>query len=84
MHFQEVTASLLLSERRGHCEQFEITQPKGHEQNPDTGMGVIQQQILEAIYEVERDNNQICSLIYGVRQGCLWAIHLMPASVQTM
>jgi hypothetical protein len=29
MHFQEATASLLLSERRGHCEQFEITQPKG-------------------------------------------------------
>jgi hypothetical protein len=32
---------------------------KGHEQNPDTGMGVIQQQILEAIYDVEKDNNQM-------------------------
>jgi hypothetical protein len=32
---------------------------KGHEKNPDTGMGVIQQQILEAIYDVEKDNNQM-------------------------
>jgi hypothetical protein len=32
---------------------------KGYEQNPDTGMGVIQQQILEAIYDVEKDNNQM-------------------------
>jgi hypothetical protein len=47
------------SERRGHCKQFEITQPKGHEQHPDTGMGVIKQQILEAIYDVEKDNNQL-------------------------
>jgi hypothetical protein len=46
MHFQEATASLLLSKRRWPCKQFEITQPKGHEQHPDTGMGVIQQQIL--------------------------------------
>jgi hypothetical protein len=32
---------------------------KGHERNPDTGMGVIQQQILEAIYDVEKENNQM-------------------------
>ncbi len=32
---------------------------KGHEQHPDTGMGVIQQQILEAIYDVKKDNNQM-------------------------
>jgi hypothetical protein len=32
---------------------------KGHERNPDTGTGVIQQQILEAIYDVEKDNNQM-------------------------
>jgi hypothetical protein len=27
---------------------------KGHAQKPDKGMGVIQQQILEAIYDVEK------------------------------
>ncbi len=43
MHFQEVTASLLLSERRGHCKQFEITPAAD----------------LEAIYDVEKDNNQM-------------------------
>jgi hypothetical protein len=32
---------------------------KGHGQNPETGMGVIQQRILEAIYDVEKDNNQM-------------------------
>jgi hypothetical protein len=32
---------------------------KGHESNPDTGTGVIQQQILEANYDVEKDNNQM-------------------------
>jgi hypothetical protein len=32
---------------------------KGHERNPDTGTGVIQKQILEAIYDVEKDNNQM-------------------------
>jgi hypothetical protein len=32
---------------------------KGHEQNLDRGMGVIQQQILEAISDVEKDNNQM-------------------------
>jgi hypothetical protein len=44
---------------------------KGDEQNPDTGMGIIQQQILEAIYDVEKDNKQMCFLIYGVKQGWL-------------
>jgi hypothetical protein len=32
---------------------------RGLEQHPDTGMGVIQQQILEANYDVEKNNNQI-------------------------
>jgi hypothetical protein len=56
---------------------------KGHEQHPDPGTGVIQQQILEAIYDVKRTTTK-CSLIYGVRQGCLMAIYLMLATVQMM
>jgi hypothetical protein len=33
---------------------------KGHDEtNPDRGMGIIQQQISEAIYDVEKDNNQM-------------------------
>jgi hypothetical protein len=32
---------------------------KGHEWNADTGTGVIQQQTLEAIYDVEKDNNHM-------------------------
>jgi hypothetical protein len=43
---------------------------KGHERNPDRVTGVIQQQILEANYDVEKDNNQMF-LIYGVKQDCL-------------
>jgi hypothetical protein len=31
----------------------------GHERSPDRGTGVIQQQILEAIYDVEKNNNQM-------------------------
>jgi hypothetical protein len=43
---------------------------KVHERNPDTGTGVIQQQILEAIYDVEKTTTK-CSLTYGVKQDCL-------------
>jgi hypothetical protein len=70
MHFQEVTASLLLSERRGHCKQFEITQPKGHEKI------LIQEQVSSSnIFSkpsmMLRRTTTKCSLIYGVKQDCL-------------
>jgi hypothetical protein len=52
-----------------------------HEQIPDTGMGVIQQQILEAIYDVKMHNNQMFFDIWCKGRLPKWAIHLMLASV---
>jgi hypothetical protein len=58
MHFQEVTFSLLLRQH-DPAHSLKPLNQMGHEQHPDTGTGVIQQQILEAIYDVKKDNNEM-------------------------
>ncbi len=62
---------------------LESLNQKQHEQHPDTGMGVIQQQILEATYDVEKDNNQMFFDIWCEARLSNGEFILVLASVQT-
>jgi hypothetical protein len=59
MHFNRQLPHFCYQREDKAANSLKSLNQKGHEQNPDTGIGVIQKQIIEAIYDVENDNNQI-------------------------